>query len=387
MDLNTCDIPDSVLFICTAHQVNQERSNYLIENLKKLKFQNLDVCVCTHSDFALDKIADFCDYLIYDKNNSVVSLQCLLDNLNFVSLENLNSYFHSFYSAEGAGFSHYLKIFFWESHSKPALSNFKNGVDLAASKDYKWIVYFEYDVAMPEVNLKNHFNLLIKFLKSSNKNGLAYLCPDGRYPLVWPFFFIAKTEIFSNDFSLKSNWQRCDSKYLNSFGIKCFEEILTKIINQNNFILMDSSKVKSDFNYEFDDLNKTSVFSHASLDANFYGKRQLLDFYDSKLFCRKLNEEEYEFDVWLFVHGNIPNVKAIEISIFENDKIISEFRPEDIFTLGWRNQKVNKKYRKESDNLIKLQMDVKLISGVCFCYSYSFNTSSIDKYHLIFNTQ
>jgi hypothetical protein len=146
-----------ILFICTAHQVNDDRVNHLLHNFKILKDQNLDVCLTTHSNYGLDKLSEYCDYLVFDKDNYFPSLQDLLGNLRNIDISKFNTRFHSFHNINIGDQPTVLKSFFWESHSKSALSNFKNGIDIAETRNYKWIVYLEYDTVLPEINLREYF--------------------------------------------------------------------------------------------------------------------------------------------------------------------------------------------------------------------------------------
>ncbi len=370
-----------ILFICTAHQVNDDRVNHLLHNFKILKDQNLDVCLTTHSNYGLDKLSEYCDYLVFDKDNYFPSLQDLLNNLDNIDISKFNTRFHSYRNIHLGNQETSLKSYFWESHSKSALSNFKNGIDIAKTRNYKWIVYLEYDTVLPEINLREYFLNKIKELETKNKDGHAYICEDSRYPLIWPLFFISKTNVFSEDKNLMSSWQEYISSYFNFFGNKSFEEVVDDIIKKNNFILDNAFQINSNMGYSINKMEEISLFHQRDLVKD---KINPLDFYYPRFFVNKKDNNLYDVELWIIIDNKVPDEKEFKIKIFEDDKIIRELIVHDTHIPSWRSYPIYENVDSSINKKIKFEAIITFNNKEDFIFSCEFNLNQIEKYYLLF---
>jgi len=370
-----------ILFICTAHQVNDDRVNHLIHNFKILKEQNIDICLTTHSNYGLDKLSQFCDYLIFDKDNYFPSLQDLLDNLENINISKLDTRFHSYHDINVGGQDTSLKSYFWETHSRSALSNFKNGVDIAKGRNYKWFVYIEYDIVLPEINLKDYFLNKINELETQEKNGHGYICQDGRYPLIWPLFFISKTSVFSRDENFNNNWQESVLDYFKTFGNKSFEEVIDNIIKKDNFILENAYQINSNMGYSISKMEEISIFHQRDL---FIDKVQPENFYYPRFFVNKNENNLYNLDLWVIIREKMPDEKDFKINVFEDGAIIREITIHDTHIPSWRLYPIYQNIDFSLDKKIKFESIITFNNKENNYFSCEFNLNQIEKYYLIF---
>lgn len=371
-----------ILFICTAHQVNDDRVNHLVHNFKILKEQNLDICLATHSNYGLDKLSDYCDYLVFDKDNYFPSLQDLLDSLEKIDISKFDTNFHAYRNINLGGKETVLKSFFWESHSKSALANFKNAIDIARTRNYKWIVYLEYDTVLPEINLREYFLNKIEEIESQNKNGHGYICEDGRHPLIWPLFFISKTKIFSEDQNLMNVWQESVSNYFQTFGNKSFEEVIDNIIKKNNFILESAFQINSNMGYSIKNMEELSIFHQRDLVKD---KINPLDCYYPRFFINKKDNNFYDVELWIIIDKKIPDEKEFKVNIYENDVNVRQLEIHDTHIPSWRLFPIYDNINSSLDKKIKFETIIIFENKEDYIFSCEFNLNQIEKYHLLFH--
>lgn len=379
---NKSNSDKDILFIITSHQVNDDRVNHLVNNLKKIKEQNIDICVTTHCDYGIEKISQYCDYLVYDKDNYYPKLQDILDNLQYIDLNRLKSRFHAYSDLFFNGNKTALSSYFFECHSKSALANFKNGINIAMSRNYKWVVYLEYDIILPNLNLKEYFTNKINELESLDKDGHGYYCEDGRKSLIWPLFFIIKTKIFSDDENFMSNWQESISKYLLTYGNMSFEEIIDSILNRNNFISESAFNINNNMGYSIKDMEELSIFHQRQLPQFTF---DLFNFYYTRLFAVKNDDDSYGLEFWFVIKEKVIDETSVRINIFENEKIISDFTIIDTHIPSWRYLPLYENISPFDTRSIKFVVTISFENKEDYVFTYNFKLNQIEKYYHLFN--
>jgi hypothetical protein len=213
-----------LLIIC-AHVDSESKKNFLIQNLKELKNENIDVCLSTHSTMFLDELSNFVKYVIYDANNYLITKQDYIDNSDLLDSSKLSciDVFGLGYSITHDSFS-VIDNIPGSPHSRSALSLFKNGLILAKLNSYKWVVYLEYDIQKPKFGFKKFIEEKIESLIKLNKKCFYYLHDFKRF--LWGGLFICDTEtICENEKLFKTNW---DSKrdWISCWKLGFFESII-----------------------------------------------------------------------------------------------------------------------------------------------------------------
>lgn len=373
----------NILFICSAYQNNDDKLKHLKKNLNELKKQEIDICLTTHSSYGLDELASECKYIIYDYDNNYTNLQDLLDNLENIQNEKLINLFHSYYTFTFENQQQYLRTFFWESHSKPTLSCLKNAINLAKSKKYEWIVYFEYDIILPSCDLNLYFQNLIDKLENENKVGHAYMCPDSRHPLIWPMFFLVKTDVFYEDDNFKSNWQKSPSKFYANFGIQNFEQIIDTIIKKRDVIIEEPGEIIKNMDYQDRDFRFLTLFGAHMVTTDFFGKRNPLEFYNPKFYARKKDDDKYDLELFFISYEKIPDEQGVSLTVLEDNEIVFQTNLNIIansYTYFLIYQNIDKNFEK----VVELKMRITIPKADDFDYTYKFNLKNIEKYHQIF---
>ena len=252
---------NKILFICSGHQDNDNKLEYVINNLKALSRQNLDICYASHTDYGIDKLSKYCKYLVYDKDNLFPNESDLFNNLENIDEDRFKFLITSYFGFPFGRLNNRLFL----THSKSALSILKNSVYLAKANNYDWIVYFEYDAVLPDINLKDYFEEKIQYLDNNKLDGDFYHCEGDRFPLIWPHFFISKPSLFLNDKNFNSDFSTSDS-FVKLYANQFFEQILTELVglyhdennimrNRTNISIRSSNEIIDDF--KFTSVNKS----------------------------------------------------------------------------------------------------------------------------------
>jgi len=157
---------NNYLVIFSAHVDSEIKKIETIKTLKHLKESYIDVCLSTHSNLYLDELSQYVKYTIYDENNGFLTLQGYVDNCRYIQDP------FRYGISERKTFHDFGKVSTRAAvspHSKSALLLIKNGLILSGLNGYRWTIYLEYDVKIPELGFKHFFDYHINRLVESGK--------------------------------------------------------------------------------------------------------------------------------------------------------------------------------------------------------------------------
>ena len=138
---------DNYLVIVGSHVNSQFKKEWALELLTSLKNENIDVCLSTHSNEYLSELTELVDYLVYDYNNEFIYPSDLFKNADVFSPESMKyGYMNYYYNYEFGKISYNWPHTY---HSKAVLILLKNGINVAHTNEYKWVIYIEYDMPIP----------------------------------------------------------------------------------------------------------------------------------------------------------------------------------------------------------------------------------------------
>lgn len=381
----------NILYICVGHQDQDHKVDYLLNILKRVKEEGGDICYGTHTDFRLSEISEYCDYIIYDKNNEYLDDNFFFQNCQSVEENAFSGFFTYTYSpVDGI----ILKNMFSTSHNKPCMVNIKNSVSIAKSNNYEWIVFFEYDSLLPDGNLHERVKKRIKVLENTGKSGYGYVAEDMRKGLLFPHLFISKTDVFYNDKSFVKPC-RTNLEFLKTYGNLVTEEILLRIFNNNeNFILTSSFNIESDYDFDNDLTNslsgndRFSLFdagdaNHHKIHSDIFKRECKLEFYPVKI-----SDNVYNIDFWITQRNNISyNFDYIKILIDGHEIINLQNFVRD--SKGWHSMNVISNYNLGVDPNILLEFNyqVTLPNSEVITNTFKMNLENLEKYFLYRNLE
>jgi hypothetical protein len=217
------------LVIFASHIDNEDKKEIALKTLKSLKSEEVDVCISTHCGKYISELSNYCNYVLYDYDNSLVTIQDYYDNVELLNDTNCSigsNIFWLGYSDMG-----YTEIYTYPEYSKAALMLLRNGIHIAKANEYKWIIYIEYDIPSPISGYKKLIEDNIKILDENKK--LCFLYEAYLYGpnLIWPAFAIFDTDTFYNsDTMLKSKWYKNQTEWIKYWGNSGFEYCLEHCI-------------------------------------------------------------------------------------------------------------------------------------------------------------
>ena len=298
---------NNILFLCTAFQNTKQKVDHCITNLKKLKGYGADICFCTHSRMGLDQISEYCDYIFYDKDNSFPVMEDLFSVLGNIDDRKLSSSLYGWYGT----FAGKVICTWMENHSKCALSNFKNGLNVAKDRGYKWIVYFEYDTIISNNNLVDFFKNRVEYLEKNNLSGHYYKCPDHRGDIPWPLFFTCKTDDVYNHPDMVADWQKSNRDYFLNFGTTWLEDSVLRIFNDvGNYISSPGLAVNEDFGYNIQN-SLDVMISNDLVDqpSNYTYTKNPFNLCRCDLIPQKLSDDRYNLRLFIYVIEGISDCR------------------------------------------------------------------------------
>lgn len=380
---------NNILFICSGHQDNDIKLDYVVNNLKKLSHSGLDVCYVSHTDFGIERITKHCKYLVYDKDNLFPNEVDLFNNLEFISDEKFKFSITSYFALPFCKL--YNRLFL--THSKSALSNLKNSIYLAVANNYKWVVYFEYDAVLPEINILEYFDNKSKELENNNFIGDFYRCVGDRYPLIWPHFFICKPQVFLEDVNFTSDFSTSES-FVKLYANQFYEQILTEIVdNKENILIRSAGEIISDF--ELNDCGESSICDQGVLskfslgdkekDQNEKNLNSIASHYPwyIELYPKKV-EDEFSLNLFIYSGNSTKNENFIlEYLNIKDDNGEYLLKLENInLILGtWQSFKVIEGYRiTEEKRNIFIEYRINKINIGNININYKLNLNQLDKY-------
>ena len=353
---------NTYLVIFSAHVDSEIKKTETIKTLKHLKELNIDVCLSTHSALYLDELSEYVKYVVYDKNNEFLTLQDYIDNSKYIDDVAKYGYpngktFHNF--------GHVSMSMPGSPHSKCALSLIRNGVMISELNNYKWTIYLEYDVKIPELGFKHFFDYHIDKLVVSGKKCFYYETKFDNFNFLWGGPFVFETSsVFNNQKFMKNDWYSNNQNWIKEWYIGFFESIIEHTINSSfnkNEIL---SEIIQDNFKKFWDVNDLSELGKFNYEETFYNKnkylRKILEFHlypnidnngnrELYLYCNNRGGLEVNLHKILVysdntLHINQKNKIVNPYSWFYTPIDISGLTDNDTIILSWKGSIDNQDY-------------------------------------------
>lgn len=261
------------LVIFSAHVDSEEKKETVIKTLKELKYENIDICFVTHSKEYLNEISNYVKYIIYDDENNFLKLEDYLSNANLIKDENkygisYKEILHSF----GKIVSNIPN----SPHSKSALKLVRDGTIFSYYSNYKWTVYYEYDIPIPTKGLDNFIKLHISELTQSDKECYYYQSTKNNFDFLWGGFFVFKTDkLLGCDKFFKTDWYSNGKNWIENWENGFFESIIEFLFKK---IFKDKIITKEISNYskEYWDVEDYFELSKFKFENTYYSTNRYL---------------------------------------------------------------------------------------------------------------
>jgi hypothetical protein len=155
-------------------------------------------------------------------------------------------------------------------HSKCALSLLRNGIMISELNNYKWTIYLEYDVKIPELGFKHFFDYHIDKLVVSGKKCFHYETKFDNFNFLWGGPFVFETNsVFNNKKFMRNDWYSNNKNWIKEWNIGFFESVIEYTINnvfsENEII----SEIIQDNFKKFWEANDSSELGKFNCDENF----------------------------------------------------------------------------------------------------------------------
>lgn len=299
---------NNYLIVLSAHIDSISKKNQLLQTLEHLNKNNIDVCLSLHSNQFLDELSKYCKFVIYDKNNEFLVLQDYLDCAHLID----NPHQYGFPNGTFTTSHFKTKMSFPGSpHSKSALMLLRNGTIISYFNDYKWTIYLEYDLSIPEIGFKNFFNFHINFLEENQKKCFYYHTIFDNFDFLWGGFFVFRTEdVFNNTKFTYNNWYLNKENWIKEWYLGFFESIIQDTFH-NSFSKEDiiTDIIQEKFK-NFWNTSTVSQISNFTYEQNYYTDNK----YIRKVFELHLYPEIIEDKIKLHLLCNNRGDQTIQIN-------------------------------------------------------------------------
>jgi len=318
---------NNYLVIFCSHVDSEQKKEVVIETLKELRDEFIDVCFSTHSLQYLDEISQHVKFTIYDSNNEYVLKNDYLSNTDLIGEDFFNFGISSY--NKGESFGNVLDFNPGSPHSKSALILLKNGLVISKSNHYKWTIYLEYDIPSPEFGYKKFFEDRISLLKDSNKKCYYYNNDwnDDQFRFLWGGFFIFDTNaVFGNKLMTETDWFSNRRSWIKTFKIGWFESVVEYILNSSFTTEEIINKPITEDCYKEWGISNYSELSRFKYEQTYYkNKNDSRKFFTVNLYPAK---KEDRYVIVLFSYNSHPdyqiNVKNLMIKNSESDILLVE---------------------------------------------------------------
>lgn len=222
------------LIILGSHVDTQKKRDIVIKTLEHFKDENIDVCLLTHCPNFLDDLSKHCKFVIYDNNNTYLTLQDYIDNSHLIPTD-LKFKYGAPSSIFYHSFGETIINIPGSPHSKSALSLLRNGIIVGKHNNYKWVVYLEYDIPIPKNGYKDFIETHLSELNQNNKDFFYYRNTTNNFNFLWGGFVIFKTETIFNDNKFIINpWYKTNKEWIENWYLGFFESIIEQhLINEH----------------------------------------------------------------------------------------------------------------------------------------------------------
>jgi hypothetical protein len=317
-----------LLIIC-AHVDSELKKNFLIENLKELQNENIDVCLSTHSTMFLDELSNFVNYVVYDNNNHLITKQDYINNSDLIDSSKLSCFdvFNLKHSVTHDLFS-VIDNIPDSPHSRSALSLFKNGLIIAKSNLYKWVVYLEYDIQKPKLGFKNLIETKIDLLTKLNKKCFYYSHDFKKF--LWGGFFICDVEticknvkFFKTDWNSKRDW-------IKNWRIGFFESIIKHVFEETYSLEEIEKKIITEECYNIWNINSYHELNNFTFNQSLNIKNKL----NLTIGIYPYFNNDFKLTFYVFNTNNF-TININNIIIKNNDNVLLDILCLPINVGGW----------------------------------------------------
>jgi len=379
------DTKGNYLVIFSAHVDNENKKNEVIETLKHLRKSNIDVCLTTHSNLYLSELSQYVKYVIYDENNEFLTLQDYIDNCSYTQ----DTFRYGI--SERKTFHDFGKVSTRAAvspHSKSALLLIRNGLILSELNGYKWTIYLEYDIKIPNLGFKHFFDYHINRLVESGKKCFYYENGLESFASMWTGPFIFETSpVFNHEKFMKRDWYSSTKNWIKEWSLGFFESIIDHILNESfnkEEIITETIQEKYKSFWDVDTFYEIGRFSHKgdlSNGRNYLKNSFSINLYpnlnkegNKKLFLYYYNsgDKKVNLNKFLVHRGNVLCIDKKNISVYpynwslipvEVDKNLND----DVVILSWEVSIENESYsNSESIKIGDLESVYKNIMSIDF---------------------
>jgi hypothetical protein len=233
------------LVIVGTYTDSEYEKELAIDLLSNLKNEGIDVCLTTHCSKYLEELARYVKFVSYDSNNYLISASDYYKNADLLNDSNTqykdsyiyraNQYF--FIKQNGLAVT-------GGKHTKAVTTLLRNGVNVAYSNLYKWVIYLEYDMTTPIDGWKNLIENKINSMIIQNKKCFYYKQTQPAYEMLWPVMTICDADIFyKNEILSRADWISSVREWVKHWGMSVFEycfEYMMKSAFDQSLILVES---------------------------------------------------------------------------------------------------------------------------------------------------
>lgn len=357
---------NNYLVVFSSHINNDSKKEFAIETLKHLQDNNIDVCISTHCNKYLEELSLYAKYIIYDYNNELVVVKDFLDNIDLIDDScNINGSVDNFFTFDYSGDSPVASRFIpGPEHSKPALILLRNGVQVAHSNQYKWVIYLEYDLPIPIGGYKKFIEDKISILENNNKECFYYISNLTYNQYLWGGCFICKTnKLFSSKKLMLDEWNTSVRMWIKYWGITPFEYCIRASIYE----VLDYSEIHTeifaDTYKEYWNVDNYLNLSRSDLSFQQYSNTNLHIY-------PVLNNNQYDL-YFLMFNFHVETI-VNNVQIFINNNIVYDIKQYTIPAYGWLTQKIEYNL----NDFIELKYSLNPEGQI---YSESFHTNDIEK--------
>ncbi len=210
---------NNYLVVLASYINTDTKRDIVVDTLKHLKEQNIDVCMVMHSNQYLNDVVKYVKYLYYDYDNEYVDIQDFYTNTELLNDKNCSIGFSNVWLA---GNDWNTRIHIKPEYSRCALSLLRNGSIISHINNYDWVVYLEYDIPVPSAGYKKLIEDKINILNRDNKNCFFFKELTMDLP-VWPAIMIFNSNKLYNSYIVKDNWYSSKINWINFWGNTGFE--------------------------------------------------------------------------------------------------------------------------------------------------------------------
>jgi hypothetical protein len=321
------------LVILCSHVDSEKKKNKVIETLKHLKNEGIDVCFSSHSTDYLEEISFYSKFTIFDSNNEFITKNSYLQNGDLLD-EDFAKYGLSF-DVQSHSFGKVIDHKTGSPHSKSALSLLKNGISVSESNLYEWTIYLEYDIPIPLNGFRIFFEERLRLLLNNNKNCFYYLNDTPNFKFLWGGFFMFRTKQISENIKLmKTDWFSNSRNWVSIWKLGFFESIVEFVLNESFGGSIINKKITDDSKLEWGtdsylDLSKfkfeeTFFKEENSLDQRFKG-----GVYPSVI------DDQYKIHLYVYNRTGDGEILIKKLTIKGDDKTIFEINDFSLPPFCW----------------------------------------------------